>query len=452
MSTSKTKFICSVCGEEFSKWTGKCSSCNGWNTLKEQAVVDQKGKPSQKIGFNRANFGIEESLPRLLKNIPTLKIERFSTSISEFDRVINGGLVPGSLSFIGGDPGVGKSTLILQAAAKISQKHPVLYISGEESLNQIKLRAERLKIDANNLHLFSETNLTKILDQIQKIKPHLVVIDSVQTVHSESFTGTAGSISQVSNCTNVLLEVSKATNIPIILIGHVTKEGTVAGPMVLEHIVDTVLFLEGEKYHDMRILRVIKNRFGSVLEVGVFEMKEDGLNEVKNPSGLFLKERMTEAPGSVIFPMLDGNRPFLVEIQALVNKTVLAYPRRTASGVNLNRLQVLIAVLEKCCNLKTADIDIYLNVVGGFNIKEPAADLAICLAIASSLQGKPFPKDTVAIGEVGLLGDLRSVNQLEKRIEEAKRLGFKKCLIGGESVAKTTGIEIKQVKSLGEAL
>jgi len=449
LSTKKTKFICSVCGEEYPKWSGKCEQCGGWNTLKEQEVATEK---TAKVGFKREQFNLEKSLPRLLRDIPALKVERIPTGSKELDRVLSGGLVPGSLSLISGDPGVGKSTLALQVAAKVSKERPVLYVSGEESLNQIKLRAERLKVDPAKLHLFAETGLDNVLKQIREIKPHLIIVDSIQTLYSDSFTGTAGSISQVSNCANILLDLAKATNIPVILTGHVTKEGSVAGPMVLEHIVDTLLFLEGEKYHDLRIVRVIKNRFGSTLEVGVFKMEEKGLLEVDNPSGLFLEERLTGSPGSVIFAMVDGNRPFLVEIQALVNKTVLAYPRRTASGINFNRLQVLIAVLQKCCNLKLHNADVYLNVVGGFQIKEPASDLAVCLAIASSLLAKPFPSDTAAIGEVGLLGDLRSVNQLEKRIEEVKRLGFKKCLVGGEKISNISGIEIKKVKSLQEAL
>ncbi|MFC1651640.1 DNA repair protein RadA [Patescibacteria group bacterium] len=449
MSTKKIKFICSVCGEESPKWSGKCEQCGGWNTFKEQEVATEK---TAKVSFDRGQFDLEKSLPKLLKDIPTLKVSRIPTGSQELDRVLSGGIVPGSLGLISGDPGVGKSTLALQVAAKVSQDHPVLYISGEESLNQIKLRSERLKINSEKLHLFAETSLDNILKQIKEIKPHLIIVDSVQTLHSNSFTGTAGSISQVSNCTNILLDIAKATNIPIVLIGHVTKEGSVAGPMVLEHIVDTLLFLEGERYHDLRILRVIKNRFGSTLEVGVFKMEEKGLLEVLNPSGLFLEERLAGSPGSVIFAMVDGNRPFLTEVQALANKTVLAYPRRTASGINLNRLQVLIAVLQKCCNLKLHNTDVYLNVVGGFKVKEPASDLAVCLAIASSLLGKPFPTDTVAIGEVGLLGDLRSVNQLEKRVEEAKRLGFKKCLVGGKKVPDVSGIEIKQVKSLLEGI
>ncbi len=424
-------------------------NCGEWNTLREQAVETEK---TTRIGFVRSDFDLEQNLPSLLKDIPPLKVGRVVTGNKECDRVLGGGLVPGSLTLLAGDPGIGKSTLALQIATFVGQKQPVLYISGEESLNQIRLRSERLKTIPPLLHLFTETNLDSILKQLRKLKPHLIIIDSIQTIFSESFTGTQGSVSQVSNCANVLLQVAKATNIPIILIGHVTKEGSVAGPMILEHVVDTVLFLEGEKYHELRILRVVKNRFGSTLEIGIFKMEAEGLKEVKNPSGLFLQERLANNPGSVIFPLIEGNRPLLVEIQALVNKTVLAYPRRTASGINLNRLQVLIAVLEKCLGLKLFNADVYVNIVGGFKTKEPAADLAVCLAIISSLTGKPLPSSVIAIGEVGLLGDLRTVNQLDRRIEEAKRLGFKECLVGGTATVKVSGIKINHFKSLKELL
>ena len=449
MANSKVQFICSVCGEEYPKWSGKCSNCGNWNTLREQEISKLR---SDKIGFDRITLGLKESLPQLVRDVPVSKLQKIVTGNRELDRVLSGGLVPGSLTLISGEPGIGKSTLVLQLAAQISQKQNVLYVSGEESLSQIKMRAERLQVKPLKLHLFAETNLEKILAQIKKIKPSLIIMDSIQTIYSDAFTGISGSITQVSNCTNVLLEVAKLTNIPVVLVGHVTKTGNVAGPMILEHIVDAILFLEGERYHDMRILRVIKNRFGSTLEVGIFKMGASGLIEVKNPSGLFIEERAANNPGSVVFVNLEGNRPFLVEIQALVNRTILTYPRRTASGVSLNRLQVLIAVLEKCCGLKLGNADIYVNVVGGFKLKEPAADLAICLAIASSLLGKVIPAGTVAIGEVGLLGDLRSVSQLMKRVEEAKRLGFKRCLVSGKHLPKISGIQIQNFADLNAVL
>ncbi len=449
LSTSKVKFICTNCGKSFSKWAGKCLNCGEWNTLREQI---EKTEKTTKIGFNRMDFNSARDFPYLLQDIPRLRINRIITGSKEFDRVLGGGLVPGSLVLLAGDPGMGKSTLALQVATFVGQKQPVLYVSGEESLNQIRLRSERLKLKPLLLHLFTETNLDAILTQLRKIKPHLIIIDSVQTIFSENFTGAQGSVSQVSNCANVLLQVAKITNIPVILIGHVTKEGSVAGPMILEHVVDTILFLEGEKYHELRLLRVIKNRFGSTLEVGIFKMETKGLKEVSNPSGLFLKERLANQPGSIIYPLIEGNRPLLVEIQALVNKTVLAYPRRAASGVNLNRLQVLIAVLEKCLNLKLFNMDVYVNIIGGFKVKEPAVDLAVCLAIISSIFNKPLPDSLAAVGEVGLLGDLRTVNQLDRRIEEVKRLGFKTCLIGGANLPKFSGITIKNFKSLKELL
>jgi len=425
MPKDETMFVCSECGNEAAKWSGKCLSCGSWNTLKEFKTPQAARRGGQADNTNR---GLNPSEALSIDNIETKNFQRFKTGIEEFDRVLGGGIVPGEVMLLGGDPGIGKSTLLLQVAANIDN---VLYVSAEESQHQIKLRAERLEVRAKNLQIFTQTNVDEIIAKIINAKNKqfsLLIIDSIQTIYDAEFPSTPGSIIQVKECALKLQQMAKNLNIPMFLIGHVTKDGSVAGPKTLEHLVDLVLYLEGERYHDTRILRGIKNRFGATDEIGVFKMTERGFSEVKNPSELFLKERMENVPGSVVTATLEGTRPFLVEIQALTTPTAFGYPRRTASGFDLNRLQLLIAVLSKRAGINLTNQDVYLNVVGGFRIDDPASDLAVCLAIISAYKNKKIDPAISAFGEVGLSGEIRAVNHQEKRVIESKRLGFEKII------------------------
>ncbi len=421
MAKCKTVFVCSNCGNESSKWLGKCPACNSWNTFYEEKVVTSSSKSS--------NQKSKEVFPTKLNEIVGKDESRVSTGFDELDRVLGGGLVNGSLVLLGGEPGIGKSTLILQICNKIKTDGKILYVSGEESGEQIKLRADRLGINRDNILFLGETDIDIIEQNILSINPKLVIIDSIQTMYSEEITSTAGSVSQVREITSRVMKVCKANAITTILIGHVTKDGNIAGPRVLEHMVDTVLYLEGERYFSYRILRGVKNRFGSTNEIGMFEMQSEGLVEIDNPSSILISEREDNPAGSVVVASMEGTRPLLVELQALTTPSVFGLPRRTADGIDYNRLTLLTAVLEKKAGLMLGNQDIYLNVVSGIRINEPSIDLGIILAIVSSFKNIPIPKNVVALGEVGLTGEVRSINLIEKRIKESEKLGFKACII-----------------------
>lgn len=422
MAKAKTVFVCSSCGYESAKWLGKCPACNEWNTFYEEKVVANSGvlsNSSNKI----------KSVPRKLKDVEGIDVSRTSTGIGELDRVLGGGLVKGSLVLVGGEPGIGKSTLILQLCDKVNGDGKVLYISGEESAEQVKIRADRLNINSDDLMFLGETNIDNIQEAIISINPKLVIIDSIQTMYSEEITSAAGTVSQVREITARIMRMCKDNGITTIIIGHVTKDGNIAGPRVLEHMVDTVLYLEGERYFSYRILRSVKNRFGSTNEVGMFEMKNEGMVEITNPSSILISERNDNPAGSIIVASMEGTRPLLVELQALTSPSVFGIPKRTANGIDYNRLAVLIAVIEKKAGIALGGQDVYLNVVSGIKIAEPAIDLGIVLACISSYKNVFIPQEVVAIGEVGLTGEVRAVNMIEKRIKEAEKLGFKKCII-----------------------
>lgn len=442
MAKVKTKWICQGCGYETTGYLGKCPDCGEWGTFTEEKL--QKSENIKGLNVN-LNF---KSEPKLLKHIEIDEAIRFSTELSEFDRVLGGGFVKGSLVLIGGDPGIGKSTLTLQSSGNLANKNlKVLYASAEESASQIKLRANRLGVFSDNLYIYAETNLEEIQSHINEIKPDVVVIDSIQAVYNSALTSSPGSVSQVRECCNILMNIAKTCGITVIIIGHVTKDGMIAGPKVLEHMVDTVLYFEGERYKSYRLLRTIKNRFGSTNDVGVFNMEDDGLVEVSNPSELFLAERCESiTPGSVVIATSEGTRPLLVEIQALVGPTSYASPRRVATGIEYNRVLQILAVLEKRVGLNLSKHDVYVNVVGGIDIQEPAADLGVALAVATCARNVIVDPETVIVGEIGLTGEIRSVRQLESRINEAAKLGFKKAIVPKSSLPlKNTPKEIKIV-------
>lgn len=418
----KTIYACSECGFQNSKWTGQCPDCQNWNTLIEDVI--NVGKEDKGISLTPRKFGQK---PVALEVDADSK-EKFSSLIREFDRVVGEGITERSLILMSGEPGIGKSTLTLQIAGNISKSKKVLIVSGEESIDQIARRAARLKIDSKAILALNENNLENIIDNIQKEKPEFVIIDSIQVMSSQEIPGSCGSISQVRHCTERLLEIAKNQGVTILLIGHVTKEGNLAGPRVLEHLVDTVLLFEGDRHHNLRILRAVKNRFGSCSEVGIFQMEESGLSEVRNISKQFLYENQSASIGSCITVTMEGNRPMLIEVQALVATTHFGYPKRTANGFDLNRLQILIAALEKYAKVNLQNQDVFINVVGGMKLKDPAADLAIVMAIISSLQQKPLGMGSVAFGEIGLSGDIHQVVKQDHRIKEAKSLGFDKVI------------------------
>ena len=420
MAKNKTIFVCSECGNESSKWLGKCPACQAWNSFYVQKIVETKNKEIKDK---------TKRIPQKLNSYEAKETLRINTGFNELNRVLGGGLVKGSLVLLGGEPGIGKSTLILQICDKIKGDGKVLYVSGEESAEQIKLRADRLNINNEDILFLGETDIDLVNEAIININPKLVIIDSIQTMYSDEITAAAGSVSQVREITSQVMRVCKSKGITTIIIGHVTKDGNIAGPRVLEHMVDTVLYLEGERYFSYRILRGVKNRFGSTNEIGMFEMKEEGMCEITNPSDILISERDDNPAGSCIVSSMEGTRPILVELQALTSQTVFGYPKRTANGIDFNRLSLLIAVLEKKAGLNLGSQDVYLNVVGGLKINEPSIDLGIMMATASSFKNIPIPKDMIIIGEVGLTGEVRRINLIEKRIKEAEKLGFKSCII-----------------------
>lgn len=438
----KTVYICSKCGAQTTRWEGKCAHCQAWNSLVED-VVDVKAEKTKTVGKVK-------DLHKLAHQ--DFQEKRIQVGIAEFDRVLGGGIMENAINLIVGDPGVGKSTLVLQVASKLSENLKILYISGEESVQQVSSRAKRLNAKSENLLFINEVNLENILVTIDDVQPDLVVLDSLQVVTSSEINSLSGSMSQVRFVAEKMMEVAKQKGVPVFVIGHVTKGGELAGPMTLAHLVDAVFYLEGEKYQQFKMLRSVKNRFGSVDEVGVFEMKENGFIEVKNPSAAFLEGRQKDSLGSIVVPTMEGSRSFLVEIQALTTATNFGYPKRTASGLDLNRLNLMIAVLNKYANLKLDSQDVFVNVVGGFRISEPAVDLGICLAIASSKQKKAIPNDLISIGEVGLSGEIRGVNFLEKRIKEAEKLGFKKVILPKTTQTPKTSLEVVFAKNIIEVV
>ena len=447
MAKNKTVFVCNECGYESPKWMGKCPACNAWNSFFEEKVASSLGANSSKKK--------EISKPIELNKIEGKSEAKISTGFNELDRVLGGGLVNGSLILLGGEPGIGKSTLILQICNKIQTDGKVLYVSGEESGEQIKLRANRLGVKNDNLLFLSETNIENIEDNILLINPKLVIIDSIQTMYSEEITSAAGSVSQVREITAKVMRTCKENGVTTILIGHVTKDGNIAGPRVLEHMVDTVLYLEGERYFSYRMLRGVKNRFGSTNEIGMFEMEAEGLVEITDPSKVLISEREDNPSGSVVIASMEGTRPLLVEFQALTTPTVYGLPRRTANGIDYNRLAVLIAVLEKKVGLNLGNQDVYLNVVSGLRINEPAIDLGIIAATVSSFKNIPIDTETVVLGEVGLTGEIRSVNLIDKRLKEAEKLGFKKCIIpetNRKLLKESYKLDIIGVKNINEAM
>ncbi|MBE3564856.1 MAG: DNA repair protein RadA [Thermogemmatispora sp.] len=438
MPKSRTRFVCQQCGGEQTKWLGRCPDCGAWNTLEEVSLPETSAAapaPQRRYALltgaaATAGASAAPTVPQPLSQVKALSHERLSVGYAEMDRVLGGGLVPGSLTLVGGEPGIGKSTLLLQVSGSIAERvGPVLYVSGEESSEQIKMRAERLEISGERLYLLATVELEVICEAIARLKPALVVVDSIQTVFATHLTSAPGSISQVRECTLHLMQVAKSSHIPMFIIGHVTKEGTVAGPKALEHIADCVLYLEGERYHTYRLLRGVKNRFGATHEVGVFEMHGEGLQEVPNPSALFLSEHPGAASGSAVVVSMEGTRPLLVEVQALVTPSNFGIARCTANGIEHNRLLMLLAVLTKRVGLALGNHDVYTNVVGGFTLEEPAVDLGVAAAIASSYRDRRIPPDLALIGEVGLSGELRPVSRLGLRVREAAKLGFKRCLV-----------------------
>ena len=447
MAKAKTIFVCSECGNESPKWLGKCPACNSWNTFYEQKI--EKYTETNKIE-KRIN-----NKPKPLNSFIGQETNRTSTGYSELDRVLGGGIVKGSLILLGGEPGIGKSTLILQLCEKIEGEGKVLYVSGEESAEQIKLRADRLNVKNDELMFLGETDIDIVKEAISEINPKLVIVDSIQTMYSDEITAAAGSVSQVREITSQIMRICKSQQISTIIIGHVTKEGNIAGPRVLEHMVDTVLYLEGERYNTYRILRAVKNRFGSTNEIGMFEMRQEGMCEVTNPSNVLISERDGNPSGSCIVASVEGTRPILVEMQALTSQTVFGIPKRTANGIDYNRLAVLMAVIEKRAGLTLGNQDVYLNIAGGMKLSEPAIDLGIIATVASAYKNIPIQRDTVVIGEIGLTGEVKRINLIEKRLKEIEKLGFKTCIIpenNKKGLKDSFKLDIIGVKNIGEAL
>lgn len=444
MSKTKIKYICSECGYESLRWLGKCPECENWNSFTEELIESGRRKSSavpQRVTFHKIN------------EITATEEDRIKTGITEFDRVLGGGLMPGSVILLGGDPGIGKSTLAMQAAANINDK--VLYVTGEESEKQIKLRSTRLKVNTDEFYVLAETELGQIIASINDLSPAVVIIDSIQTMYRNEFDNSPGTITQIRECTSLLMEEAKKRHYCVIIIGHITKEGMIAGPKILEHIVDTVIQFEGESNHSFRILRAQKNRFGSTNEIGVFEMRESGLEEVKNPSELFLSEREKQTPGSVVTSSIEGTRPILLEVQALVTPSNFGYPQRVTTGFDQRRLSILLAVLEKRANIRVSANNVFINIAGGIKVIEPAADLAICVSITSSLVNKTVDNLTMLIGEVGLGGEIRSVGHIEKRIQEGEKLGFKSALVPANNLKNLNNsgkMQIVPIENLSQAI
>ena len=447
MAKKKSIYFCQNCGHEENKWLGQCPACKEWNTFVEEKITTSKSAAAARLDSEMQVLGLSE-----VKLDDTLRVQ---TGIQELDRVLGGGIVPGSMILVGGDPGIGKSTLLLQVCQHLAEVQNVLYISGEESLAQIKLRANRMGEFSDRLKLLCETNLDIIRSVIEKKRPATVIIDSIQTMYNEEVGSAPGSVSQVRESTNVLMQLAKGLGISIFIVGHVTKEGTVAGPRVLEHMVDTVLYFEGDRHASYRILRGVKNRFGSTNEIGVFEMRGDGLWEVQNPSEYMLNGRPENASGSVVACSMEGTRPILIEIQALVCKSNFGMPRRTATGTDYNRVNLLMAVLEKRIGLHISDYDAYVNIAGGLRMNEPAIDLGLILAIVSSYKNRPIDEKTIVFGEVGLSGEVRAVNMPQQRVAEARKLGFETCIlpkVSLKSIEDTSGIKLVGVNSISEVL
>ena len=449
MAKTKTVFFCTSCGNESPKWQGRCAACGAWNTLEEHIE-----KPTP-VGKSRpAPVGVSRKAQRLTQ-LDSSEELRFSTGMGELDRVLGGGAVAGSLVLVGGAPGIGKSTLLLQICNRLCQERRVLYVSGEESERQLKMRAQRLSVEPEELYILSETRLSDILTATEEIAPQILIIDSIQTLYNEENESSPGSLSQVKDCTMSLMHLSKASGITVFVVGHINKDGAIAGPKVLEHMVDCVLYFEGDPNTSYRLLRAAKNRFGSTNEIGVFDMRDTGLAEVPNPSQMLLAGRPEGAPGTCVACVMEGTRPILAEVQALVSKTSFNVPRRTSDGFDFNRAALLLAVAEKRCGMKLSIYDAYINVIGDLRLDEPAADLPVVLAVASSYRDRPIADDLAAIGEVGLTGEIRSVSHLNQRLSEIARLGFKKCLIprgGGEKLVIPDGLTVYRVKNLAEAI
>lgn len=444
MSKQTIKYICTNCGFESLRWLGKCPNCEEWNSFSEEFVESKTKKSKQKVS--------EENIFKL-SEINSQEDIRIKTNLNEFDRVLGGGLIIGSVVLIGGDPGIGKSTLVMQAASSIKSK--VLYVTGEESVKQINLRAKRLNVNEESIFILSETNLDIITSAIDKLKPEVVIIDSIQTTFKPEFDNAPGTVTQIRECTNFLMHLAKTLNFSVILIGHVTKEGFIAGPKVLEHIVDTVLQFEGEKNYSYRILRAQKNRFGNTNEIGIFEMHDNGLSEVKNPSQIFLGERNENVTGAVVTSTIEGSRPVLLEVQALVTPTNFGNPQRVTTGFDYRRLSILLAVLEKRAGLRLSTYNVFLNIAGGLKIDEPAIDLAVCAAVVSSLKNQAVKNNFVVLGEVGLGGEIRSISHIDKRIQEAEKLGFSNILIPQNNIKSKTyksSINIISAEDLQEAI
>lgn len=422
----KTVFVCSECGTESPKWNGKCPGCGAWNTMFEEKV---RPNVTTKTSSGAVAFAMQSEPPKTLKNISIKEDVRIHTGLGELDRALGGGIVPGSLVLIGGDPGIGKSTILLQICEFLGKERRILYVSGEESQSQIKLRADRLSVTTENLRLYTETNMSLICECIMREKPDILIVDSVQTMYNPEITPAAGSVTQIRDTAATLMRIAKEQSIATFLVGHVTKEGSIAGPKILEHIVDSVLYFEGDQHRSYRIIRAIKNRFGSTNEIGVFEMGSDGLSEIKDPSKAMLSGRPINEPGSCIICTMEGTRPVLAEVQALAAQSSFGNARRTSTGIDLTRVLIMLAVMDKRVGLHISAYDVYVNVVGGLKMVEPAIDMGVFLAIASSFRNRPIPSDVVAIGEIGLTGELRACSYLENRIAEAEKLGFARVLI-----------------------
>lgn len=451
---AKTTFFCTECGNETPKWQGKCSFCGAWNTIVEQPKASKKSSSS--ANHLPISTAVKGNRPKKISEIEAKQELRFQTEVQELDRVLGGGAVYGSLILVGGEPGIGKSTLMLQICGYFCKTAKVLYVSGEESEQQLKMRADRLSVHASDLYLLAENSMENLLDSVHTLKPDILIVDSIQTLYQAEINASPGSISQIKGCTMTLMQLAKGEGITVFIISHVNKEGSIAGPKVLEHMVDCVLYFEGEQRTSYRILRAAKNRYGATNEIGMFEMQDGGLKEISNPSKMLLSGRVTDAPGSCVSCVMEGIRPVLAEIQSLLVQTNFGNPRRTSNGLDYNRALLLQAVLEKRGGFMISGCDIYLNVVGGLVLNEPSTDLAVILAMASSFRDKSLPEDLVAIGEVGLTGELRSVNRLNERMAEIRRLGFTKCMIPAEhsqqSLHKPDGLQLIFVRNIREAL